>query len=101
MRTWNPDHLYWTYQYIKPSTVMNCPDEISKPILQIMSIGLLNIRAFGSAGNASRCSVEADHLHNLPRLLASYSPELLKFYLDVEQPIFVKDTAGEGLVLFE
>jgi hypothetical protein len=76
---------------------MTCPVEIALPILQIIRIGLLNIRSFGWSGKASRCAAEADHLHNLPQLLESYSRQSLDYYLDVEQPIFVKEASGEGI----
>jgi hypothetical protein len=79
---------------------MNCPVEVSEPILEIIKAGLLNIRSLARS-NGPRCAVEADHLHNLPGVLSSYTPDLLKYYLEVEQPIFVKSTEGEGIGRFE
>ena len=76
---------------------MNCPPEVLGPILKIIEIGIIHIRSFGWDGNAARCALEADHIHNLPGLLISYSPEVLKYYLDVEQPIFIKNTAGVSI----
>lgn len=54
-----------------------------------MAQGLLRIRAAGWAGNAERCAIEADHLHNIPHLLSDYSRDLLQFYWDTERPAFM------------
>ena len=80
---------------------MNCPTEVSKPVLEILRIGILRIRAFGFEKDASRCASEADHLHNLPGLLISYQPGALKCYLEVEQPIFVEKSQGRSVADFE
>src|SRR5688572_21221380 len=82
-------------------SIMNCPVEVSKPILEIIRIGLLNIRAFAGSKKVSRCAVEADHLHNLPGVLARYTPDLLRFYLEVEQPIFLENIPTEDAGPFE
>ena len=66
-----------------------------------MRVGILNVRVFAFSNNTARCATEADHIHNLPQLLESYSPELLNLYLDVEQPIFLKVTGGVGTDQFE
>ena len=65
---------------------MNCPDEIAKILLEILYVGLLRIRALGWDQNPSRCAAEADHLHNLPMIIASYSPDLLQAYLTSARP---------------
>jgi hypothetical protein len=67
---------------------MKCPDEIAQILLEILGIGILRIRN-QAVVNPELCYVEADHLHNLPFLLASYRPELLDFYLDVERPSYL------------
>jgi len=54
---------------------MTCPTEIAEILTEILRTGLLRIRALGWSGNAERCAIEADHLHNVPDLLAHYSPE--------------------------
>jgi hypothetical protein len=69
---------------------MTCPPDIAAVLLQILRTGLLNARAAGWAGDARRCAVEADHVHNLPDLLADYSPERLAFYRQVEAPGFCR-----------
>jgi len=45
--------------------------------------------------------LEADHLHNLPGLLANYKPELLDYYWRVERPGFVERSTPEDLQGFE
>lgn len=80
---------------------MNCPNAVSEAILEIIKLGLLNIRYYAGKGDSGRCSVEANHLHNLPSMLRSYAPELLNFYLDIEQPEFVRDTHGVNIGSFE
>jgi len=64
-------------------------DDIKGVLLDILSMGLLRIRAFGSLGDAEACSLEADHLHNLPELIRSFRGELMHFYFTVERPGFV------------
>ena len=64
---------------------MICPPELVEVVSEILQEGLLRIRATAWSGDNSRCAIEADHLHNLPALLANYSPDLLRFYWDVER----------------
>jgi hypothetical protein len=68
---------------------MNCPSEVSEIIIEIVQTGILMIRDAGWSGDAGRCALEADHIHNLPTLLKNYSPELLKSYWDVEKPSYL------------
>ena len=67
---------------------MSCPPEIAEVILEILYHGLLRIRIEGWSGNSGECAREADHLHNLPHLLSDYSPELLRYYWEVERPAY-------------
>lgn len=69
-------------------------DEIRTILLEILRIGLLRIRAFGSAGNAQACSIEADHLHNLPAAIESRRRDLLLYYYNVERPAFIERTTS-------
>ena len=66
-----------------------CPDEVRVAVVQILREGLLRIRRAAGAADAGLCFIEADHLHNLPTLLESYSEELLRFYLEVERKAYV------------
>jgi hypothetical protein len=67
---------------------MNCPSEVSEIILEIIGTGVLKIRKAGWSGDPSQCAMEADHIHNLPALLKSYSQDLLRFYWEVEKPSY-------------
>ncbi len=74
---------------------MNRPPGIARILLEMLTWGLLRIRALGWSGQADRCIVEADHLHNLPNLLARYDPEQLLDYWDVERVCYMDATTPE------
>lgn len=78
-----------------------CPPEIAEIIAKILSDSLLQIRGAGWSENPERCAILADHTHNLPHLLVNYSPELLRFYWNVERVAFIADMKGEDLGTFE
>ena len=80
---------------------MNCPTPIATVLLEILSRGILRIRALAWSGDANRCIVEADHIHNLPNLIRDYSPELLTFYWEVERASFVSQIPESLLEGFE
>jgi hypothetical protein len=80
---------------------MTCPNPIAEVVLDILRQGLLVCRAAGWAGNAEQCARTADHLHNLPDLLADYSPEKLTYYWDVERPSFAARCEHEQLLRWE
>lgn len=69
---------------------MNCPPEIAAVLLDILYTGLLTIRAAGWNQDASRAASEADHLHNLPAILHSYSFDLLRYYWETERPAYLE-----------
>jgi hypothetical protein len=73
---------------------MNCPSGIAEILLDILRDGILSIRAVDEIEFAS---LLADHLHNLPALLKTYSPELLRFYWEVERPSFIARCAEAGI----
>jgi hypothetical protein len=81
--------------------IMACPPELAEIISEILQNGFLRIRALGNNGDAERCAAEADHLHNLPVLISRYSPELLRFYWDVERVAFLKRIPPNGVTSFE
>ena len=55
----------------------------------------------GWDGRADRCALEADHLHNLPRLLAEYRPRVLLYYWDVERAGYIEQAPPERLAAWE
>jgi hypothetical protein len=52
--------------------------------------GVLRIRLFAGIQQGKKCFIEADHLHNLPALVADYHPDLLRFYWNTERPLFMR-----------
>jgi hypothetical protein len=58
-------------------------------LLSILRGGLLRIRARGWDGDAEQCAIEADHLHNVPELIRTLKPELLRYYYEIERPAYL------------
>lgn len=79
---------------------MKCPSEVAVILAEILKLGLLRIRSFGLKKNAARCAIEADHVHNLPFLLANFSDDLLRFYLDVERTSFLQQASADAEIAF-
>jgi hypothetical protein len=79
----------------------NCPPDIADILLEILETGLLRIRIMGWNAQADGCAREADHLHNLPRLLADYRPQVLLYYWDVERAGYIEEAPPEGLAAWE
>jgi hypothetical protein len=79
---------------------MNCPPEIEDAVLTILKLGILHARSSGWEGDASRCALESDHVHNLPDLLSNFSLESLRYYYEVERPLYAERNP-EGARLFE
>ncbi len=80
---------------------MTCSPEVSQLLLEILTIGLLRIRAMGWSDDAERCAIEADHIHNVPDLLAHFSAERLVYYWDVERNSYIKQTSPTQLSVWE
>ena len=80
---------------------MNCPPEIAETLLGILGVGIMRTRTAAWSNNSERCAIEADHLHNLPALLTSYSPDLLRFYWEVEHVAFLNQIQKEDTLMFE
>jgi hypothetical protein len=80
---------------------MNAPTGMAEILLELLETGLLSIRALGWNGQADRCADEADHLHNLPGLLAEYSPERLLYYWDVERVCYMHQASLPPLSAWE
>jgi hypothetical protein len=74
---------------------MTCPPDIAIILLDILRHGLLACRAAGWRGDPDGCAIQADHLHNLPDLMADYSVEKLRYYWEVERPAFAVDCPRE------
>jgi len=70
----------------------NQHDEIICILLDILRDALLRIRSLGMQGHAKECSIEADHVHNLPTLIKNLDRNQLLFYFNVEKEIFLRDS---------
>ncbi len=58
--------------------------------LKILYYALLNIRGLGKMGRGSECAIEADHVHNIPELLATEDPGRQTHYWDIERTLYLK-----------
>src|ERR1051326_5669289 len=77
---------------------MRCPPEIATILSEILRMGLLRIRALD---DLARCRLEADHLHNLPRLLVDYQAQLLEYYWNVERVCLQERSTPEDVRIYE
>jgi hypothetical protein len=76
---------------------MRCPDEIAPALLNIIEHALLKMRAIGfSNGDVAKCAVESDHVHNLLKLVRDFTPEELKYYLEVSREEYRRSLRSEG-----
>ncbi len=72
---------------------MNCPENITSILCDILHIALINIR---NSDDGILSSMQADHVHNIPTLLKNYTPTFLRFYLEIEVPIYVRKCHESG-----
>ena len=68
-------------------------------MLDLLSLGLLRLRACSS--DPDRCVIEADHLHNLPAIVRSFSPSLLSFYWEVERMAYIEQSTEADRAAFQ
>jgi len=69
-------------------------EEIKEILLNILQIGILNVRVCAWGGQVERCAIEADHIHNLPGLVRYLNIELLLHYYNVSRLTFLRQAAG-------
>lgn len=69
--------------------------EIAEILLRILERGLLRIRVLGVTGQSELCTIEADHLHNLPMLVHEPRLDLLSYYYNVERVTFLREVERE------
>lgn len=69
---------------------MTCPPEIAEILLRITTYGILHIRGVRWDGRGDDLVAEADHIHNLPDLVADFSPDRLAYYWEVERIVYLR-----------
>ena len=67
--------------------------QVLKAFEQILSDGLLRIRG---ATSLPFCQHEADHLHNIPAIIANPLHRLIKYYFAAERPSYHKLPSAEA-----
>lgn len=67
--------------------------------LEILELGILSFRMAAMQGDSAKCVIEADHIHNIPRLLLNDDPVGDAYYLKTERPSFQRD-APDGISRF-
>jgi hypothetical protein len=71
-----------------------CPEPLRGAFLELLTWTLLCVRAHSA--DAHLCFALADHMHNVPALLAGFRPDLLRYYWEVERPCFLRALAAIG-----
>lgn len=71
-----------------------CSEPLRRGLLDLLAQTLLWIR--NEPGDARLCLALADHMHNVPALLADFSPELLRYYWEVERPCLLQALEAIG-----
>lgn len=66
------------------------PSTREEAYLEILHWGLIRLRNEACGENQELCAIEADHLHNLPALIAHPSEEGHAYYLDTERPVYLE-----------
>jgi hypothetical protein len=80
---------------------MTCPPDVAEVLLAILGQGVLQARTFGWSGDTVRAAVEADHVHNLPGLIANFTPEQLDYYWTTERPGYLRHSGPAQVAPFQ
>jgi hypothetical protein len=81
--------------------------ERDRVYLQILTYGLIGLRAAARNGESDYCAVEAEHLHNLPSLVGEPNELRHEYYYEKERTLYLErvDRSITGvevtLMLFE
>lgn len=70
------------------SSAEPCPEPLRTALLELVRWSLIVIRNDSAA--ADQVCAYADHVHNLPALVAQFHVDGLAYYWDVERPCFLK-----------
>lgn len=80
---------------------MSDSTEIKDVLQEILTTGLLRIRSLAWSGDAKRCAIEADHIHNLPHLLIQGDSDGLAYYWEVERTSYIDQSEPDQLRMWE
>ena len=64
--------------------------KMNKVYLAILHYGLINIRDAAYQNNTHLCEIEADHLHNLPKLVFEEDLFQHKYYFEKEKELYLE-----------
>jgi hypothetical protein len=68
--------------------------------LELLKIGLHNIRRLAAEGDTNGCFVEADHLHNVPAFLRTLNEGAERYYWEVERASYMDQANAVSLAEF-
>jgi hypothetical protein len=74
--------------------VHECSEPLRRAFLDLLTLTLLHIR--NEPGDAMLSLALADHMHNVPALLAGFKSEMLRYYWEVERPCFLRSLEAIG-----
>jgi hypothetical protein len=80
---------------------MECPEDLLDALAEVLATGVLRVRAAGYRNDGARCTVEADHVHNLPMLLRHCNIEGVRFYWHTERRAFIDQSRGIDIAVFQ
>jgi len=63
---------------------------------QILKWGLLQIRNDADAGKTELCSIEANHLHNMPSLIDEDNEQRHKYYFESERTLYLEHLKSQN-----
>lgn len=68
---------------------MRCPPEVAEILFDLLRIGIIRARAAGWDGDAGRCAIETDHIHNIPDLIEDFRAQRLDYYWKAERACYI------------
>jgi|GEM_PF-2442478 len=71
-----------------------CQEPLRQAFLELLRWALLCVR--NESTDSRFCYLHADHVHNLPDLLADFHPDRFAYYWEVERPVFLHNLKAIG-----
>jgi len=79
---------------------MACPPDVAAILLEILGQGVCHARAAAWSGDAAGAAIEADHVHNLPGLIADYASDRLHYYWEIERAAYLAYANPDQMAAF-